>query len=60
MQLISLMPLLPEIAIAVGAMALLMLGAALEVSPLKSGTHEPNARQGLLVGWLAVLLLVGV
>jgi len=72
MNLTSLIPLLPEIVVALGAMALLMIGAVLEPQP-KLQPHAPappygspklasrdparhNARQGELIGWLAILV----
>ena len=48
--LISFAPALPEIALAVGAMALLMLGVF----------REDSARTGLMIGWLSIVLLAGV
>jgi NADH-quinone oxidoreductase subunit N len=48
--LISFAPALPEIVLAMGAMALLMLGVF----------REDNARTGLTIGWLSIVLLGGV
>ena len=49
----SLAPAYPEIILAIGAMALLMLGAF-----LPAGGAARLARQGETVGWLAILLLI--
>jgi len=56
-DLANLAPLLPEIAVAVGAMVLLMLGAVLEPAGSKGPSSAP--RLGETVGWLAILLLLG-
>jgi NADH-quinone oxidoreductase subunit N len=51
MQLITLTPAVPEIVMALGAMALLMIGAFRPTT-----TPETSARTGELVGWLAILV----
>jgi len=70
MQLTSLIPLLPEIVVALGAMALLMVGAMLEPQPklaahapappygsAKHAAHDHTAhRHGEAIGWLAILV----
>ena len=52
MQFTTLMPLLPELTIALGAMALLMIGAF-----RPAGDAERMARDGEFLGWAAILLL---
>ena len=54
MNLASLTPLLPEIIIALGAMALLMIGA---FAPVKA--PRDAARYGEIIGYLAIALLGG-
>jgi len=54
MNIASLTPVLPEIVVALGAMALLMLGA---FRPTKDA--EITARDGEIIGWLAILVLAG-
>ena len=58
MQLATFTPLIPEIVVALGAMALLMAGAFLPAQPAGIGTlNLDDKRSGQLIGWLAILVL---